>query len=178
MKNSFVPGYVNVVSPEEEATPGGDRGRMKPHLPRIPSLCTRKRMEWSINRLELGHKIVAHSNMAFVKGNFSLCASGTRFRLRKPVSLVFKLYPFGLGKDENHSLTLEIIVECRSDDLKSIGKVYLEISVSMDEQLISTRSWKMPLKTFKINDFLPHEIVSRSFSKMLNLVIEGYITFE
>ena len=166
-----------MTSPEGGAVEGGDRSHVEPHPLSNPSLCPRKRMEWSINRVELGQRIVAHSNTAFIKGNFSLPASGVRYRLRNPVSLVFKVYPFGVGKDENQSLTLETVVECRCHDLRPIGKVNLVISVSMEKQLISTRSWNKPLRTFMIHDFLPHEIITHSSGRTLDLVMEAYVNF-
>lgn len=169
--------FVNVSSPEDVAGVGGDGCPVEPHPLSIPSSCQKRRLEWSINRVELGQKIVAHSNNAFIKGNFSLTASGVRFRLRRPVSLVFKVYPFGLDRDENQSLTFETLVECRCNDLRHIGKVNLVISVSMEKQLISTRSWNKPLKTFRIHDFLPHEIITHSSGKTLDLVIEAYVNF-
>ena len=146
----------------------------------VRSSNSKKRMEWSIDRVELGRRIVTHSNMAFVKGNFSLPASGIKFRFRKPVSLVLKVYPFGLGKDEKQSLTLEVVVECRSDDLKSIGKLNLTITLSMGnhEQFLSERTWRKDLKTFQIHDFLPHEIITHKQSKSLDIVAEAYITFD
>jgi hypothetical protein len=174
---SSVEGFVNVSSPEGGAAVGGDRGLVEPHPPSCPSSCARKRMEWNINRVELGRRIVAHSNTAFIKGNFSLPASGVRSRLRKPVSLVFKVYPFGLGTDENQSLTLQTIVECRSEDLRLIGGVNLEVSVSVGDQFISTRTWNKPLRTFTIHDFLPHELITHSSGKTLNLVIQAYVHF-
>ena len=137
-------------------------------------------MEWSINRLELSRRIVTHSNKPLMKGNFSLTAKGFRFRFRKPVSLLLKIYPFGLGKDENQSLTLEVVVKCRSDNLKSIGKLNLTITLSMGnhEQFLSETTWKKTLKTFQIHDFLPHEIITHKQSKSLDIVAEAYITFD
>ena len=138
----------------------------------------RNKMEWSICRMELGQRIVAHSTKAFIKGNFSLTAGGIcKWRLNKPVSLVFKVYPFGLGNDENQSLTLEVVVVCRSSDLRPIARVSLEMTASMDGKLISTRSWTKSLKTFWIHDFLPHEIITHSHSKTLDLVMQAFITF-
>ena len=128
----------------------------------------------------LGQRIVRHSNIPFIKGHFSLTASGIRRRLRKPVSLIFKVYPFGLGSDENQSLTLETVVECRSEDLRSLAKVNLTVTLSMDShsKFISTRTWEKPLKTFLIHDFLPHEVITHNDSKTLDLVFEAYITFD
>ena len=124
----------------------------------------------------LGQRIVAHSNNPFIKGNFSLAAEGiSRGRLNKPVSLVFKVYPFGLGNDANQSLTLEVTVVCRSNDLRPIARLSLEMTLSMDGKLISTRSWTKLLKTFWIHDFLPHEIITHSHSKTLDLVIHAFI---
>lgn len=137
-------------------------------------------MHWSINRVDLGQKIIMCCNSALIKGDFSLTASGIKFRFRKPVSLVFKVYPFGLGKDKNQSLTLEVVVECRSEELKSIGFLNLTIRLSMEcePQFISSRTWKRPLKTFRIHDFLPHEIITHRSSKSLDFNIEAFITFD
>jgi hypothetical protein len=138
-------------------------------------------MDWSINRIDLGRRIVKHSNCPFIKGNFSLSASGLKgFSFRKPVSLVFKVYPCGLRGDENESLTLEVVVECRASYLLSMAKVNLEITLSMDRgrRFISTRTWQKPLKTFLIHDFLPHEVVTHSYSRTLDFKILAFIAFD
>lgn len=150
-----------------------------PHPP--ISRPTPHRMHWSLNRVDLGQRIIACCNSALIKGDFSLGASGiTKFWFRKPVSLVFRVYPFGLGKDTNQSLTLEVVVECRSEELKSIGFLNLTIHLSMDcdPQFISSRTWKRRLKTFKIYDFLPHEVITHRSSKSLDFKVEAFITFD
>ena len=137
-------------------------------------------MEWNIDRVELGKRVVEHCNVAFVKGNFSLNADGMKFRFRKPVSLVFKVYPYGIGKDQNQSLSLEVLVECRSADLKSLGLLNLVITASMGnrKEFLTSKQLKKPLKTFTIHDFIPHEVITHSHSKWLELSAEAHVSFD
>ena len=149
-----------------------------PITPPVTPSHKKKRIEWSINRIELGRRIVEHSNKAFVKGGvLSVC--GDRWSwFKRPVSLVFKVYPFGLGQDENQCLTFEVFVECRCNDLRSVAKVNLEVQLSMANNCIFNRSWQKPLKTFRIHDFLPHEMITRSYGKTLDFVILTFLAFD
>ena len=148
--------------------------------PATPSHAKRK-IEWSISRVELGRRIVEHSNSPFIRGNFSLGTDGvSKIRLRNPVSLVFKVYPCGLRRDENESLTLEVLVDCRCKDLLAVAKVNLEITLSMEShrKFVSTRKWIKPLRTFRIYDFLPHEVVTRNYGKTLDFAILAFIAYD
>ena len=137
-------------------------------------------MEWSIVRKDLAQRIVCHSNVPFIRGNFSLKADGIRSRFRKPVSLVFKIFPYGAGKDENQSLTLEVVVDCRSSELQALGMLNLTTTVSINQghEFISSKNHRHTLKTFTLHDFLPHEVVTRSPSSTVDFAMEAHITFD
>lgn len=136
-------------------------------------------MEWCISRTELGERIIRHSNKAFIKGQFSLSADGIKWRFKKPVTLVFKLYPDGIGQDENQSVSLEVLVECRSSDLKLLGTLNLDVLTSMQErrEFVSSKSIQNPLKNFVIHDFLPHEVVTHGKCQFIHFTVEAFISF-
>ena len=164
-------------------TTGGGGERACPLTPPATPPSAKKRMEWSIDRVGLGQRIVQHSNCPFIKGNFSLQANGLtskKWWLKNPVSLVFNIFPCGLRKDENESLTLEVLVHCCCKDILSVAKVNLEITVSMDggKEFISTRTWQQPLRKFRIYDFLPHEVVTRSYCKTLDFTIQAFVAYD
>lgn len=132
--------------------------------------------------MELGRKIVQHSNSPFIKGNYSLSTEGLGrwWSVRDPVSLVFKVYPCGLGEDENESLTMEVLVDCRCQYLLAVAKLSLQITLSMDngKKFISTRTWRKILKKFVIHDFLPHEVITRNYSKTLDFTFLSFIAYD
>ena len=172
------PGFCKVADSGSE----GSEKTCPVTTPDTPSH-VKTRLDWSIDRIELGRRIVAHSNSPFIKGNCFLRTEGLAnklWRVRDPVSLVFKVYPCGLRRDENECLTLEVLVNCRCKDLLSVAKVNLEITLSMDNQrkFISTRTWQKPLRTFRIHDFLPHEVVTRNYSKTLDFTIWAFIAYD
>ena len=87
----------------------------------------------------------------------------------RPVKLVLRLHPNGIGRDVNNSMTLEVLVMVRQrcSELKEIARLRMNVKIVIGEELVSVKELTQHLENFTVHDFLPHEIITQTHSRQL-----------
>ena len=98
----------------------------------------------------------------------------------KPVKLVFKLHPNGIGHDTGNAMTLEVTVTVKQgcSELKEMAQLKMNIKIQIGDEFISVKELTQRLENFLVHDFLPHEVVQQTHGKYTGIEFEGSISFD
>jgi len=90
------------------------------------------------------------------------------------------LCPNGIGRDADNSMTLEVLVtvERRCLELTEIARLRMNVKILIGEELVSVKELTQRLVNFTVHDFIPHEIITRTHAKHIDMQFEGYIIYD
>jgi len=127
-----------------------------------------------MKRKEIGKHITKHTKKTFTN-DFRVKVDGYRGR---PVKLVLRLHPNGIGRDADNSMTLEVLVtvERRCLELMEIARLRMNVKFVIGEELVSVKELAQRLENFTIHDFLRHEIITQTHARHIDMQFEGYIS--
>jgi len=129
-----------------------------------------------MKRKEIGKHITKRTKKTFTN-DFRVMVDGYRGR---PVKLELRLCPNGIGRDADNSMTLEVLVtvERRCLELTEIARLRMNVKILIGEELVSVKELTQRLVNFTVHDFIPHEIITRSHAKHIDMQFEGYIIYD
>lgn len=124
--------------------------------------------------MEILTLITKHTKKTFTK-DFRVMVDGYQGR---PVKLALNLYPNGVGRDADKAMTLEVLVkvERRCSELKEMAQLRLSINILIGKNLVSAKQPTQPLEDFIVYDFLPHEIITQTHARHIDMQFEGWIS--
>ena len=127
-----------------------------------------------MKRKEIGKLITKHTKKTFTN-DFKVEVDGYHGR---PVKLVLRLYPNGIGHDADNSMTLEVLVtvERRCLELTEIARLRMNVKILIGEELVSVKELTQRLMNFTVHDFIPHEIITRTHAKHIDMQSIIYAT--
>lgn len=130
-----------------------------------------------MKRKEIGKHISKHTKKTFTN-DFRVKVDGYRGR---PVKLVLRLCPNGIGRDaDNSMMTLEVLVtvERRCLELTEIARLRMNVKILIGEELVSVKELTQRLVNFTVHDFIPHKIITQTHAKHIDMQFEGYILYD
>ena len=96
------------------------------------------------------------------------------------MKLTFRLYPYGFGRDEGSFMSMKVCV--RVDPkmyLKDMATVHLKVTTRLPPgEFVTVRTAANSLEDFVLNDFIPHDIVINENSKIVEFLVEAYLTYD
>ena len=203
---SFLPsptnGQASPVAPQDDGNPANSAPAPAPAPPAKPpssqkpspskhaptefdSTVDATKLSWKVKRLQLCEIICKHSARDVSK-ELKLCTTrrGTTRRNRRPgcdpVKLTFRLYPYGFGRDEGSFMSMRVCVRVDSKMfLKDVAKVHLKVTTRLPPgEFVTVRTASNSLEDFVLNDFIPHDIIINESSKIVEFLIEAYLTYD
>jgi len=126
-----------------------------------------------MKRIEILTLITKRTKKTFTK-DFRVMVDGHQGR---PVKLVLNFYPNGVGRDADKAMTLEVLVkvERKCSELKEIAQLKLNSNTVIGKKLVSAKQLTRPLENFIVYDFLPHEIITQTHARHIDMQFEGFI---
>ena len=93
---------------------------------------------------------------------------------------MFRLYPYGFGRDEGSFMSMRVCV--RVDPkmyLRDMAIVHLKITTRLPPgEFVTVRTASNSLEDFVLNDFIPHDVIINQGSKNVEFLIEAYLTYD
>ena len=169
LQNSSTPATTPSVGGRDDQRPEASCGQQGKGIPKAT-------LSWKMKREDIGTHIVKHTKKMFTK-DFRLKVDGYRCR---PVKLALRLYPNGISHDTSNAMTLEVLVtvERRCSELKEMARLRMNVKILIGEEFLSVKELKQPLENFTVHDFLPHEIVTQTHARHIEMQFEGFLSYD
>ena len=168
LPNGVAPPIPSIDEPDDQQLKGS-YGKQCNSLPKAT-------LSWRMKREEIGTHIVKHTKKTFTK-DFRLKVDGYRSR---PVKLVLRVSPNGVGHDRGNAMSLEVLVtvERRYSELKEMARLRMNVKILIGEEFISVKELNQPLENFTVHDFLPHEIITQTHARHVEMQFEGCLSYD
>jgi len=126
-----------------------------------------------MKKKEIRKHITKQTKKTFTN-DFRVKVDGYRGR---PVKLELRLCPNGIGCDVDNSMTLEVLVtvERRCLELKEIAQLRMNVKIVIGKEWVFVKELTQHLENFIVYDFLPHEIITQTHARHIDMQFEGFI---
>ena len=134
-----------------------------------------------LNREELDSVISKKEHKCFSK-DIKVRVGKTRNKLLSSgLKLTFKLWPYGLDRDETSCMTMQVLVNVDKQyyQLAQTAKLHLQLKTHTPrDSFLCTKEVATQLENFKIYDFVPHEMITHCSEKCVIVDIRAYLTYD